>query len=224
MVDFKNQQFVLARLADYCDYRVRIQSVRDPVLYMWEKLKELEEPLLALKQQIFEEAAADFFWKIRRRTLREEELADFKQVLDAYLGPGDFADAMFHLADLAPLLEDEERFRDAVGFFRGLRAARRLDEEDKPPERRRPEWDRIVSDLMTRFGFDVLERSVDHKPMNARRLRFLLRRLRRETAEYAAVLHFPKHEKDTFTPFILPRVEALIAANRRVLRRIRGAA
>jgi len=222
MIDFSKQQFVLARLADYCDYRTRIQSARDPVLYMWEKLKELDGPLQALKQEIFTEAAAAFLWKVRRKELAGEDIADFKQLMDAYLGPGDFADSMFHLGDPAALVDNEERFRGAVNFFRGVKVTRLLDEEEKPPERRRAQWDRIVSDLMNRLGFDILERSVDHRPMNARRLRFLLRRLRRQTAEYSIVLHFPKHAQDTFTPFILPRVEALIAANQRVLRAIRG--
>jgi hypothetical protein len=68
---------------------------------------------------------------------------------------------------------------------------------------------------MTRLGFNILERAVEHRPMNALRLR-------RRTAEYAAVLHFPKHAQNTFTPFILPRVETLIGAKQRGLRGNRG--
>jgi hypothetical protein len=225
MVDFSKQQFVLARLADYCDYRTRIRaSVRDPLLYMWEKLKELDEPLQSLKQEIFEEAAAAFFWRVRRKEIDDESTADFKQILDAYLSPGDFADAMFHLGDTNALSSDDRRFQNAVHFFRELKVYRLLEEEDKPEDARRPDWERIVSDIRTRLAFDLLETAVERKPMNSRRLRFILRRLRRETSEYCVVLHFPKHAKDTFTPFILPRIEALIAANRRVLQLIRGGA
>ena len=47
MVDLKLQNFIIARLADYCDYRAsfRPEIVRDPLSYLWEKLGEIEKPL-----------------------------------------------------------------------------------------------------------------------------------------------------------------------------------
>ena len=223
MVDFNKQQFVLARLADYCDYGPRSQTVRDPVLYMWEKLKELDGPLQEFKNGILADHAASFFWKVRQDKLTENAKDDFKQLLDVYLSPGDFADAMFQLHQLFSNPENEELFKTAVVFYKNLKSYRLLDEEDKPEERQNKEWVRLVSDIMRRMDFDVLERVVGHKPMSARRMRFILRRLRRETKEYCTVLHFPKHEKDTLTPFIVPRVEALVAANQRVLKCLRYA-
>ncbi len=223
MVDFNKQKFVLARLADYCDYGARAQRAKDPVLYMWEKLKELDTPLQDLKNEILADRASAFFWKIRRETLTDEDTADFKQILDVYLSPGDFADAMYHLHELYSNPTNEDRFKTCVVFFKNLKSYRLLNEEDRDEERRNKEWTRLVEDIMRRLGFDLLEEVVRHKPMTGRRLRFILRRLRRETLEYCTVLHFPKHANDTLTPFIVPRVEALIAANHRLLQNIRVA-
>ncbi|PCI36344.1 MAG: hypothetical protein COB53_09925 [Elusimicrobia bacterium] len=223
MVDFSKQQFVLARLADYCEMGPHSSSVSDPVLYMWQKLKESEKPLQDLKNGILEDNASSYFWKIKRNTLTEEDTADFKQLLNVYLSPGDFVDAMYQLFELFSDITNEDRFKTAVVFFKNIRSYRLLDEEDKTGDHQNKEWKRLVTDIMRRLRFDLLEKIVKHKPMNARRLRFILRRLRMETAEYCTVLHFPKHENDTLTPFIVPRVEALIAGNQRVLKLIRVA-
>ncbi|MFH1725889.1 MAG: hypothetical protein ABII00_14870 [Elusimicrobiota bacterium] len=221
MLDVRNQSFVIARLADYCDYRGRYRSdIDDPIVYMWEKLRELENPMYDLKQQLLMEAACGFFWKVHDGQATEGRLADFKQLLDGYLSPGDFADAAFHLADLGHLA-DKERMKTAVEFFKRLKAHRLLDEEDKPEEDRSKNWRRLVDDIYKRLQFDLLERVRRRRPLTARRLNVLIRRCRYNTAEYCTVFHFPIHPGDTFTPFIVPRVEALIAANQRFLRQLR---
>ncbi|HBL16972.1 MAG: hypothetical protein A2X36_00560 [Elusimicrobia bacterium GWA2_69_24] len=221
MVDARLQQFIIARLADYCAYRCGFQrGVPDPILYMWEKLREIEGPMYALKDQLLAEAIAAFFRELDGGRIGARELTDFLQLLDGYLHPGDFADAAFHL-DLESLADPGRRKAAREFFLRNLRAHRLLDEDAKPEAQRNPNWRRLVAEIERRLGLDLLDRSRGHKPLTERRLRFLLRRCRMNTAEYCAVFHFPLHPGDNFTPFIMPRVEALVAANRRFLRGFR---
>jgi len=216
MADHTTQKFIIARLADYCDFRQGFgMDIQDPVLYMWEKLKELEDPLYSLKQELLVDASILFFTHVRDKQTTETELADYKQLLDGYLSGGDFADALFHL-DLDHLSE-RSRLKTAVEFFKTLQAHRLLDEEMRPEAQRSANWNRLVGDLYRRLELALLETVMRRKPMSFERLRFMLRRCRRNTADYCAVFHFPLHPGDTFTPFIVPRVEALIAANRRFL-------
>ncbi|MDE2293186.1 MAG: hypothetical protein KGL53_13980 [Elusimicrobia bacterium] len=221
MADVRLQHFVIARFADYCDFaRPYPDGVRDPVQWLLSKLSELEGPLVQLKQELLEEHCRRILKKAAEDGVGEAEAADFRSLLEGYLSPGDFADAAFHLMDPAGL-KDLARLKAAEGFFKGLHAARLTDEEDKPPERQSALYKRLTKELYGRLGLDTLELVRRRRPLTLRRLKMILRRCRRETAEYAAVFHFPVNPDDTFTPFILPRVEALAAANRRFLRTLR---
>ncbi|MFH2203578.1 MAG: hypothetical protein ABIJ96_10715 [Elusimicrobiota bacterium] len=221
MVDVLKQNFVIARLADYCNFSQSFEraGTRDPIAYLWGKLREIEQPLLDLKQELLEDSVRRFFTDLNRDKASESTLADLLQLLDSYLSRGDFADAAFHL-DWGSL-QDPSRRQHAWDFIQPLQAHSLLDEDDKPAEQRGKNWERIVGDIRKRLGYDVIERCHARKPLTARRLRFFLRRARFQSADFCAVFRFPIHEGDTFTPFILPRVEGLIAANRRLLQMLR---
>lgn len=221
MADIQKQNFVIARLADYCRYSQSFENagIQDPISYLWNKLGEIDEPLTSLKQEIYLDSTRSFFGKLSRGDMPESELPDYLQFLDNTLSRGDYVDAAFHLD--WKNLSDEARRKDAFEFLQDLSAHSRFEEEAKPPERRNKDWEKLVSDIYKRLGFDTIEKCHAHKPLSARRLRFLLRRMRFHSADFCAVFRFPINEKDTFTPFILPRVEGLIAANRRVLKILR---
>ncbi|MEE8424698.1 MAG: hypothetical protein V3S11_02655, partial [Elusimicrobiota bacterium] len=80
MVDLSLQNFVVARLLEFCDYKRPLdpERVRDPIGYLWEKLGETEEPLTLLKQQLLQAAVVNF---LKMPTVSANELADFKQLL-----------------------------------------------------------------------------------------------------------------------------------------------
>lgn len=220
MANLTHQCVVIARLADFCDWRSRFGGdMRDPTLYLWEKLKEIEEPISTFKQELLDDAVNSFLRRARASVPDEAAIGDFRQFLDRFVSAGDFADASFHLD--AKALGDPESRKWAERVLRGLRAYSLLAEEAKPPERRHPGWEKLVAEIYRRLGFDQLEAVLGHKPLTHRRLRMILRRMRFNTADFCAVFHFPTKPEDTFTPFILPRVEALVAANRRFLRRMR---
>lgn len=222
MADVQKQNFVIARLADFCNFRQRCETLdtRDPISYLYNKLHEIEEPLNSLKAELLSDAVFSFFHALEAGSATPDRLADFLTLLDNYLSRGDFADAAFHLD--WENLKDPGRRKDARGYLGDLRACSLIDDEDKPPASRNPNWQRIVESVYKRLGCDLIAACHSHKPLTARRLRFFVRRIRFQSADFCAVFRFPAHAGDTFTPFILPRVEGLIAANRRILQILRS--
>jgi len=219
MAELRLQNFVIARLSEYCSFRQPLALADDPVQYLWGKLREIEQPMYELKQQMLSDAVRSFLKRASTVGVNESELADFKQYLESNLDPGDFVDAVF-LLDMPSLL-DPKRRKLIEEFLLRINAYQRLHEEIKPEAQRSKSWERLVGDISRRLSLDQLERVLRHRPLTERRMRFILRRLRFDTADYCAVFHFPVSPDDTFTPFILPRVEALIAANQRFLRLLR---
>lgn len=221
MVDLSRQTFVIARFADYCSFsRSYPPGENDPVRYLLNKLAELEEPLALLKQELYDNAWKHFLKKAAEGGVTDEEATDLRSKLEGLLSPGDFADAAFHLMD-AKGLKDPARRKLAVDCLSRLKAVKLNDEEEKPPERRSKLFKRLTEEMTKRLRLDLLDTVRRRKPLTLRRMLMLLRRLRFETAEYAAVFHCPTSPDDTFNPFILPRIEALVAVNRRFLRTLR---
>lgn len=221
MVDLSRQSFVVARFADYCAFsRPQPPRTGHPVFYLLEKLAELEEPMYLLKQDLYTGAWTRFMKKAAADGVTAEEAADLRSALEGFLSAADFVDAAFHLMDPAGL-KDPARRRAAESCLAGLKAARFIAEEERPPEERSKPWRRLTDDVSKRLNIELLETVRRRKPLTERRLRMLLRRLRFETAEYAAVFHCPTSPEDTFSPYILPRIEALVAVNRRFLKGLR---
>lgn len=221
MVDLSRQSFVVARFADYCAYsRPQPPGTGHPVFYLLEKLAELEEPMYLLKQELYEGAWKRFLKKAADAGVTAAEAADLRSSLEGFLSAADFVDAAFHLMDPEGL-KDPARRKAAEACLSGLKAARFVAEEDKPEEARSKAWRRLTGDISKRLGLELLETVRRRRPLTERRVRMLLRRLRFATADYAAVFHCPTSPEDTFSPYILPRIEALVAVNRRFLRGLR---
>ena len=221
MVDLSRQTFVVARFADYCSFsRPYPRGESDPVRYLLAKLAELEEPMYLLKQDLYDNAWKRFLKKAAAEGVTAEETTDLRSTLEGYLAPGDFFDASFHLMDAAGL-KDPARRKLAQDCLSKLKAERLTEEEERPPEKQSKLFRKLTEDMTKRLRLDILETVRRRKPLTLRRLLMLLRRLRFETAEYAAVFHCPTSPDDTFNPFILPRIEALVAVNRRFLRTLR---
>jgi len=215
MAELRLQNFVITRLCEYCDFRQRSDGYgEDPVQYLRSKLREIEEPLGEFKQQLLQDAVRSFLKRAATVGVKEDEFADFKHFLESNLSPGDFVDAVF-LLDMPSLL-DRKRRPVIEEFLLKAKAYARIQEEAKPEGQRNKGWDRLVGEIYKRLRLDLLERVLRRKPLTPRRLRFILRRLRFDTADYCAVFHFPIRPDDTFSPFILPRVEALVAAKKPV--------
>ncbi|MBI5245035.1 MAG: hypothetical protein HY922_15335 [Elusimicrobia bacterium] len=214
------QSFVLARLADFCDVRVRKGlGAEHPIPYLLDKLREIEPPLYDLKQQLFNDAINEFFLRVEDGKVDQRALDDFVFLMERYLPPVDFVDAVFDLS-LERLREPRARSRMADAL-RKLTVHRLLDEEALAANRRRPSWEQLARTFYSRLDFERIENIAKRRPMTRRRLNYILRRVQSNVGEFCAVLHHPRCPDDLFTPFMTPRIEALLAACRRLLNSLR---
>lgn len=219
-VDVTLQCFIIARLADFCGYSgARTHEEQDPWSYMRHKLIELEDPIFRLKtQQVL--AARDRFVKMLRGGYApEKDVVEFKTLLEGYMRPGDFADVAFNLSP--HILADPKARAWAIETLNNLRVESLFEEMARPEAERSSRTRRLVNDMRTRLDIDLLERLLTQRPRTGRRKRMVLRRLRRNVAEYCALLRLPTSPDDTFSPFLLPRVEALVVSTLALLNRFR---
>ncbi len=221
MIAGLNQQcVVIARLADFCRYGSAVSSYEsDPWLYMRSKLQETEGPLRELKHASLLSARERFLKQLGEGAPSEQALGTLKEALDRYLSRGDFVDACFHLTP--ENLADPRRLRDATAMLESLKVHSLFDEEAKPEEKRSPAHQKLVGELYGRLRLDVFERVLSRKPVTPLRKKRVLRRMRVNVAEYCSILHLPSSPDDTFSPFLLSKVEALVVACLRLLNRFR---
>lgn len=213
-----HQAFILARISEFCQYHAKLRHYdSDPWAFMREKLLQLEPSLAALKQELLAATRRQLLADLKQGPLEEEAYSDFKALLERLLSRGDFADVAIHLSASAPAGNAE--------WVEKLLAQARADhvflEERKPPQERSPHSDRLIGELYRRLELDGLGKIIERGKRTRRRRAVVLRRMRRNVAEYCTVVRIPIDPRDTFTPFMLPRVEALIGACLRFLNKYR---
>ena len=81
--------------------------------------------------------------------------------------------------------------------------------------------EKLVAELSRRLELDRLGALLSARNRVPRTKRLVLHRLSRNVADYCAVMRIPLTPSDAFTPFMLSRVEALIAALLRFLNQYR---
>jgi len=214
-----HQLVILARLSEYCQYRGdTLKYESDPWSYMRRKLTDTEQAFTSLKKELFNLTKNKLLEEMKTGEIDEERYADFKALFERLLAPGDFADLAIHLSTQGAAAQ---RLRTVTQLLDEVKPHTLFIEENKPPEERSPAWEKLIGELYRRLDFERLGAVLKRKPRTARRKAVILRRVRRNVAEYCSVLHIPTDPNDTFTPFMLPRVEALIAANLRFLGKYR---
>lgn len=216
-LDPAHQSAALARLSDFYRWdESRRELLGPPWAYMCEKLKQTRAPISALKTGLYAAASRQLLAEIKAGSVCAERYADYKTLLESVLSRGDFADVAIHLTPDPP--------PDPAWLSKllcSLKAAPAFAEEDLPPERRSPGWEKLIADLSRRLDLGRLSEIMRHKKPTARKRAFVLRRLRLNTAEYCAVMRFPSSPDDPMSPFLLPRLEGVVAANLRFLEKYR---
>ncbi len=210
-----HQLVIVARLAEFCQYW-RALKVSDPWGEMREKLLQIEEPLAAFKGELLERTRRELLRELAEGPLTDERFSDYRLLFEKLVSRGQFVDVAIHLAAApppsVPLLSQA---------LKNLAVHHAFLEERLPATQRDPAWEKLVRELSSRLQTDLLEKVLRRKPLTRRRRAMVLRRLRFNVAEYCAVVHIPTTPSDTFTPFMLPRVEAVVAASLRFLSRNR---
>lgn len=210
-----HQLVIITRLAEYCQWRGAIlRYENDPWNFMRQKLLQTEEPLANLKRELLQGTRSQLLKELRAGSLTDEHYGDYKHLLEQLLNRGDFADVAIHLSTAAagPMQaswvdEALQRVTPTTLFI----------EEGKPAAARSPAWEKLIEELTNRLGLDQLGKTLSRKPRTPRRKAMVLRRVRHIVAEYCTVVHIPTNPSDTFSPFMLARIEGLIAANLRFL-------
>jgi hypothetical protein len=182
---------------------------------MRDKLLQIEAPLAGFKQDLFDRTRRRLMGELRAGPVSEENLSEYRFLFDSLLSRGDFVDAVVHLTGGQPPLGLLETTLAA------MKANNLFVEERKPPTARNPAWEKLVGEISRRLDLDMLDKVMARPGRTPRRRAAVLRRLRRNVAEYCTVVRIPMDPGDTFTPFLLPRVEAVVAASLRFLTRYR---
>jgi len=215
-IDVTSQNVIIARLRDFCQFNKSVSQYESDMWgYMKQKLLELETPVEKLKQDQLMAAADDFIAKMKSGALTNNDIVEMKTSIDQYLSANDFVDIAFNLT--------QDQLANANGrevltkLLKGMKAISLFQEERKPEAQRGAKQKKLVAELYTRLHFDVLDKTLSRKPKTPRRRRMVLRRIRRNVSEYCSVLHLPFNSNDTFSPFMLLRVEALLVASLRLL-------
>ena len=214
-IDSTHQLVIMSRLAECCRYKARgHRDERDPWEFLRQKLRETEEPLSRLKGALFETTRSGLLAEMRRGTLNEERYAEYKTVFERLLSRGDFADIAIHLSASGNGPGHAEWISQSLSR---VRPHHLFIEERRPPSERAPAWEKLVSELSRRLELDRLGALLVARRNAPRTKRLVLYRLSRNVAEYCSVMRIPLTPSDAFTPFMLSRVEALIAALLRFL-------
>lgn len=212
-----NQLVIQARLSEFCSFHQRMLAhVSDPWTFMREKLQQTEAPLTAMKRELLDRTRNQLLEELKQGKLTEERYSDYRLLFERLVSRGQFVDVAVHLGAAPP--PSLELLKPALS---SLKVHTSFDEERAAPGERDPSREKIVKELHGRLGLDLLEKVMARKKKNPRRRASVLRRLRKNVLEYCTVVRIPVSAADTFTPFMLPRIEALIGACLRFLTQYR---
>ncbi len=215
-----HQLVILARLSEFCQFRgATLYFEKDPWEYMRHKLLDIEEPLTGLKAELFAATKTKLLAEMRSRRIDDERYADFRVLFDRLLNPGDFSDLAIHLSTAPP--NPATQLQSVMRILGDIQPTNLFIEERRAPAERTPSWEKLIAEICRRTQLDRLGELLARKPRTRRRKSYYLRRVRKNVAEYCTVLRVPTNPGDTFTPFMLPRIEALVAANLRFLAKYR---
>ncbi|MDX6769223.1 MAG: hypothetical protein SF051_06795 [Elusimicrobiota bacterium] len=207
---------LLARLGEAASWSGKVRDYEpDPWGYLRRKLESTEEPLRALRLARFEAARDGLLRELAEPFLKPGALLDHKEAFEPLLAPADFADLSFHLS---PGIEPAARRAGAAEILAHARPRTSFDIERLPPERRPKDWEKLVAQLHDRLGLPALAAILARRERTPFRLAMTARRVRRQLAEYLAVTRHEHGARDELTPFVLTRLEALVAALLRFLR------
>lgn len=206
---------MLARLAEAVQWDEAVRRHEsDPWAYLRRKLDAVAEPLGSFKRRLFADARARLLADLEKPMLPPGSLETHREAFEALLSVSDFADLAFHLD---PGVERRARLEGAKSVLAGARVLTLFDHEALPPERRGKAWEKRVEEMTRRLGFDALAAIVARDDGSPAARARAARRVRRNLGEYIVVVRGSGVLRDEITPFMLGRIEAAIAASRRVL-------
>ena len=206
---------LLARLAEAASFPQAVRNYEsDPWSYMRRKLDECAAPLREYKGTLYEEASARLFVDLNDSFLKPGVLMDHKETFEKLLTPDAYADLSFHLE---PGLDPRARLETAKELLAHAKIKTLFDTEALPAARQGKPWQTLVLETTRRLGLDTLREIYERGPKTERRRAYVVRRARKNLAEFMTVTRGETGMRDEITLFVLTRVEAAIAAMLRFL-------
>jgi hypothetical protein len=212
---------LVARLGEAASWSGKVRDYEpDAWGYLRRKLESTEGPFRELTEHRFAEACARLLEELRGPFLKPGSLLEHKELFERLLPAGDFADLSFHLT---PGGDPSSRREGAAAVLAHAKPRTFFDVERLPPERRPKDWQLLVAQLEQRLGLGPLRSILGRRPRTPFRLNMTARRVRRNLGEYLAVTRHEQGAREELTPFVLSRLEALVAALRRFVEEPRPA-
>ena len=205
---------LLARLAEAAAYPPAVRAYEpDPWGYLRRKLDSCEAPLRALKGDLFERAKAALLRDLDEPFLKPGVLLEHKETFDKLLPVSDFADLAFHLE---PGADRAARREAAAEILSRTKPVTLYELESLPPARRGKAWEALVAETGRRLGLPAVAAVIRRGPTE-RRKALAAARTRRRLGEFLAITRGELGVREELSLFSLTRVEAAVAACRRVL-------
>lgn len=206
---------LLARLGEAASFPQAVRHYEsDPWSYLRRKLGSCEGPLSDYKQALFKQASERLFSDLNDPELKPEMLLDHKETFEKLLSPDDFSEFLLQLDAAGKPAARIAGVRRVLG---NARIKTLFDVESMPVERRGKPWQTLVDDTWRRMRLDKLKAILERKPRTDRRRAYIARRARRNLGDFLAVTRGQAGLRDEITLFVLTRVEAVIAAQLRLL-------
>jgi len=169
-------------------------------------LRSMSEHLFELKRETLMETCGNFAAKLDKGAVAGQAVVEFREQLEKLVSDGDFA------LISGSLIGGKELVKKRLSALAPLS----LIDEEKKGEGRSPEAERHIKGAYERLNFPFLIREFGASPGD-RALDAALVKAREEVAEYCCLYQIPLDKNDTFSPFSLLRVDAVLAACCRIL-------
>lgn len=172
-------------------------------------LRRMSEHLVDLKRETLKEICGNFAAKLDKGTVTGQAIIEFKEQLEKLVSDRDFA------LISGSLIGGKELIKKRLSVLAPLS----LLDEEKKEEGRDPEVERQIKKAYERLDFPSLVREFGASPGD-KTLDEVLAKARAEVAEYCCLYRIPLDQNDTFSPFSLLHVDAVLAACGRLLSNI----
>ena len=168
---------------------------------------------MKLKDLTYSDACKAFLKSLKDRAATESSKGDFLELLVKFMPRGLVSDvrADLLLGDMGSLAK---RLEDAKPISLLAEERKKIDRDDT--------IDKDITLIYNNLHFDDCMKEYLHsKDKSMVAVDAVLLKARQNVAEYCCVLRIPISDDDTLSPFMLSRVEALVAANERLIEQIR---
>jgi len=205
---------LIKKLREYCNYSEREKRYLNTIEFTHTSLYLMAESPMELRLQTFNELRDSYLNALNKGEPTDKQGEKLLELLDRSVSESLFA-----------RIKSAMNFRcknTLIGLLTDIELLSMIEEGRKPLEKRSKETEAVISFVYRRLGFDNLEKEFTiSQDKGDATVDVILSKARENVAEYCCALHIPMNEDDTLSPFLLSQIDALIAANERLIKNLR---